>query len=619
MAQKAKNRRRRHLTPGQKLLLTVVLVIVFALCSTVFLNFRALEKMMSDEAEQTEWSEPVDAYVLVPEGELTAPFYNEGFAKVGDYGRGTGVTLENWEPFLAENGVEYYHAELNGQRGYIPCENVTDDQSDLLQESKVYVRSTCHLMPEPDSLDVGTMAQQGTLLRIVGYDYFQDDGAVNMYHVMMGDEFGWIRSDYVCQDYSESMSEWSGPGCSKDYHRSIVGDSYGGGNAGDLDYWPHEKGDFADQGNAMPQDVYALLIPTNHAYPEKVQEYIDLAKGSAVNTFVITICEAGVFAYESDVVKAYQVPNYAYDNTNKEFAEAVQMLHDAGYYVVGRINTFSDSALAYAHPEWAITNPDGTPKLMGGNYWPSAYSREVWKLRVAFAIEAVDNFGLNEIQFDYVRFPDYIRSYLDEGADLKNTFNESRAQALQRFLTYATDIIHDHGAYVGADVFGETANPYVSEYGQYWPALSNVVDVISGMPYPDHFGSYYITNFEWFVPYLHPYRSNLQWGLKVYERQRECATPAIARTWIQTWDDRNYPYNALQIQRQIVALYDADVPGGYMLWYATGSLDIASKLPGAIDYDYRALYEEAEAQNIDLSIYMGVPQEDSDIEGAEED
>ena len=70
--------------------------------------------------------------------------------------------------------------------------------------------------------------------------------------------------------------------------------------------------------------------------------------------------------------------------------------------------------------------------------------------------------GFNEIQFDYVRFPDNTDQYEASGdIDFRNEYGETKAQAIQRFLMYATDILHEYGVYVGADVFGETSRSLV--------------------------------------------------------------------------------------------------------------------------------------------------------------
>ena len=188
------------------------------------------------------------------------------------------------------------------------------------------------------------------------------------------------------------------------------------------------------------------------------------------------------------------------------------------------------------------------------------------------AVEAVELMGFHEIQFDYVRFPDRTSSYENAGTiDFHNTYEETKAQAIQRFLMYAADTIHEHGAYVSADVYGESAFTYVTAYGQYWPAISNVVDAISGMPYPDHFGA----SGSW-LPWEHPYETLNSWGRSVMERQGETATPAAVRTWIQAYNAIHEPYNTYgpdQVAAQIRGLRDAGCTGGYMTWNSAASLD----------------------------------------------
>lgn len=601
-----KQRRAIYLSPGQKMLLVIVLLVLLALCSTVFINLRALSIQQSQE--KISFENPVKGYVMVGERELVAPFYNEGFAVVGQLGRGTEVEMESWEPFITESGDEYYHINWNGEIGYISCSNITDDQSELMQETQLYVRAPVNLMVDSEGLDLGSVAPKGTLLRVMGYDHFKPDGTVNMYHVKMGDELGWIKSEYVVLDYGEAMKVWTGSE-GYDIHETV--DNYGGGEAVELDYWPHAKGDFSAEGNVIPEDVYALYIPASQSTMDVVEEYMDLAKDTAINAFVITLNDGVDMAYRSDWIAQYGImDDYNAYNSPEEFGRVVQRLRDAGYYVIGRVTAFRDAPLAQARPEWAITDWNGMPMEMNDSFWPSLFSRDVWKLKVGFAVEAVDSFAFNEIQFDYVRFPDYIINYIEDGtADLKNTLNESMAQAVQRFLTYATDVLHEHGVYVSADVFGEVANNYVSTYGQYWPAVSNVVDIISGMPYPDHFGRY-MENNRLFIPYKRPYRMLFNWANNAFDRQQECASPALTRTWIQTWDDYDYDYDALAIKRQIVGLYDAGITGGYMLWHGNGTLSVADDLQGVIELDYLDLYQQASRENMLLSDFIEMPTED---------
>mgnify|MGYP002968245314 FL=1 len=146
---------------------------------------------------------------------------------------------------------------------------------------------------------------------------------------------------------------------------------------------------------------------------------------------------------------------------------------------------FNDAHLAADHPEYVISDLNGTPLKISSMYWPSAYNRTVWQYKVELGLEAARPTGFDEIQFDYMRFPDGTWAFEEGTIDYRNENGESKAQAVQRFLMYACDRLHDAGVYVSADVFGECAEAYVTAYGQYWPAISNVVDAISAMPYPD--------------------------------------------------------------------------------------------------------------------------------------
>ena len=67
---------------------------------------------------------------------------------------------------------------------------------------------------------------------------------------------------------------------------------------------------------------------------------------------------------------------------------------------------------------------------IAGSYWPSAFCRYVWEYKVELAKEAVALFGFNEIQFDYVRFPDGTYDYEEDGnIDYRNEYDETNLKA----------------------------------------------------------------------------------------------------------------------------------------------------------------------------------------------
>jgi hypothetical protein len=357
------------------------------------------------------------------------------------------------------------------------------------------------------------------------------------------------------------------------------GNQYGGGSADNLDYFPREKGPIP--GNEMPEECRTLYLVNWRL--EELDKYIAIADASGINAFVVDIVDGGAVGYAADVMTA-NCPTgaAAANNTVEEYRAAIQKLKDAGYYVIGRITTFNDTYYVKDHPEYAIADLNGNPLRLSGAYWPSPCSRTVWQYKVDLAVEAVELMGFQEIQFDYVRFPDSTYRYDKAGTiDYRNTYGETKAQSVQRFLMYAADILHEHGAYVSADVYGESAYTYVTAYGQYWSAISNVVDVISGMPYPDHFGA----SGSW-KPWEHPYDTLYSWGQCVMQRQAETATPAAVRTWIQAYNAIRKPYNKYgpeEIAAQIRGLRDSGCSGGYMTWNAKSSLDKYTSLIPAFE------------------------------------
>ena len=170
-----------------------------------------------------------------------------------------------------------------------------------------------------------------------------------------------------------------------------------------------------------------------------------------------------------------------------------------------------------------VDRANGAPYMLASAYWPSPYQRTVWEYNIRLAIEAAEEMGFNEINFDYIRFPDMIDLDMDN-IDFRNDYDETMAQAINRFLFYARDELHERHVYLSCDVFGETSNDYVCAYGQYWPMMSNIADVMCAMPYPDHFAihDYGIEQAVWEVPYQLLYN----WGPYVMDRQEETPSPA---------------------------------------------------------------------------------------------
>lgn len=495
--------------------------------------------------------------------------YDENYQENGEFYRGTKIELYEKKIIDETTKQEYLKISIDGKLYLVRPDNVVDSYEKTVYEQELYVRTSTTLYKEANSSKILGIVKKGEPVKIIGFDALEN-GFAHKYKIVYNDLVGFLYSKYLVGTKEEAIQPYDEEN-SYQIHLKRT-NTQGGGDAGSLDFYPYEKANFED--NKMPEEVRSLYL--NGGVIQDVDRYIELAKKTNINAFVVDIKDNTAAAYKSKVMEKYSKTNFERAiNSFEDYKEAIQKLKDNGFYVIGRITTFKDSYYVEDHPESAIADASGNPYKHNGSYWPSAYNRNVWEFNVELAKEAVTEMGFNEIQFDYVRFPD--RTYALEKAgkmNLKNTYEETKAQAIQTFLMYACDQIHEIGAYVSADVFGESAHNYVTGYGQYWGAISNVVDVISAMPYPDHFGAYEygIEEIVWTVPYKLLYA----WGNGYASvRQKEIPTPAIARTWIQAYNTVREPYivyDSKKITEEMSALKDAGLNGGFMTWNASSSL-----------------------------------------------
>lgn len=550
-------------------LIGVILVsfICFSLIKTLFVG--VVEQFTNDKK-------------IVASTSLTVPLYDFDYNEIIQIKRGEEVTI--LKDNIINNEQEYSQVKYDKNEYYILSSNLVDDINDAVLEKEMYVRTSVTLYENLESIKIKGLVEKGEKLEVLGFNSINDDGSVDMYKVKYNEQDGYVYGKYLVNNYEESILNYDEEGIYQIHKKR--GDSWGGGDAGTLDYYPYEKPKF--ENNVMPSEVRSLYMDASAVY--NVDEYIKLAKESGINAIVVDIKD-GTVAYPANAMKEYSITNYNRAiNSYEEYKNAIKKIKDAGLYVIGRITTFKDSNYATDHPEDTILDTaTGKSYNHDGSYWPSAFSRDVWEFNVSLAIESVKEMGFNEIQFDYVRFPDRVQSLEKAGKiDYNNTYNESKAQAIQRFVMYACDEIHKYGAYVSIDVFGEAAHTYVTPYGQYWPAISNVADVISGMPYPDHFDKYDY-NFKepvWTIPYDLLYK----WGNEfVVNRQKEIPTPAIVRTWIQAYDaikDPKVIYDADMVSKEIQGLYDAGLTGGFITWNGSSSLTKYKEISSAFGKEY---------------------------------
>ncbi len=243
----------------------------------------------------------------------------------------------------------------------------------------------------------------------------------------------------------------------------------------------------------------------------------------------------------------------------KDIKKFTSELRKEGIYSIARIVTFKDTPLITAYPQWGVRKSDGSLfKDKEGLYWIDPSRRDSWNYMIDIAEETAKA-GFDEIQFDYVRFPDA------KGVkfSVENTQAE-RVKAISGFLEAARTRLTPYNVFISADIFG-----YVSwhnadiEIGQRVDALSPYVDYLSPMLYPSGFNAG--------IPgHPDPVKANYEVVKQSLDKalEKSGTSPLAYRPWLQAFRDYAFDrriYGAKEIREQIAAS-EAFGSCGWILW-----------------------------------------------------
>ncbi|MGH9583579.1 MAG: putative glycoside hydrolase, partial [Bryobacteraceae bacterium] len=173
-----------------------------------------------------------------------------------------------------------------------------------------------------------------------------------------------------------------------------------------------------------------------------------LASDTPVNAVVIDIKgDLGLLSYRAAVPLAAKIGAEKIA-TIPDIHALIERLHRQGIYTIGRIVTFKDNVLCTAHPEFAVRKNGKVFRDREGLAWCDPFVRKVREYNVAIAVDAAKA-GFDEIQFDYVRFPDA------KGVTFSQpSTDESRPKAITSFLAEAHQRLVPYNVFLSADVFG---------------------------------------------------------------------------------------------------------------------------------------------------------------------
>ncbi|CAN5846847.1 putative glycoside hydrolase [soil metagenome] len=287
------------------------------------------------------------------------------------------------------------------------------------------------------------------------------------------------------------------------------------------------------------------------AVANEFEAFLDMAMTTELNALMIDLKdESGHIWYDSTDPTAIEAGAVA---TVFNLTEVVARADELGLYVIGRLVIFQDPVAAKSIPSMAVWDSElNEPYSANGQYFLDPTDPEARAYALSLATEACA-MGVDEIQFDYVRFPDARR----ESAQFDGGVNaETRTSTIKAFLEESVEVLHPMGCAVAADIFGFlTTAQDDGGIGQQWEEVTAAIDVASPMIYPSHYGP------GWFGfdnPNEHP--SDVV-RLALEDGMERLTGNVIVRPWLQ-----DFGYSTDSVRAQIDSTEQFNL--GWMLWNA---------------------------------------------------
>jgi len=242
-----------------------------------------------------------------------------------------------------------------------------------------------------------------------------------------------------------------------------------------------------------------------------------------------------------------------------------RFLHWQGMHAIARIAIFRDERLVAEHPELAVkSRRTGLAWRENGKLvWTDPSQPKVQEYDIALAKKAAES-GVDEIQFDYVRFP-------AEGDQKDASFvfqtqhpDWHRTDVITDFLKHAYAELHPTGVLFSLDVFGVMAwqRPVdLAHTGQDIVGMAKYCDVLSPMIYPSHFFG--------MDGYAHPGDAPEHFIGESMDRFLLITKDSgvVIRPWLQAFRWRTKTYSPKYIETQVLTAKNSGGIG-FLFWNA---------------------------------------------------
>lgn len=306
-----------------------------------------------------------------------------------------------------------------------------------------------------------------------------------------------------------------------------------------------------------PITVKALYLSFWGASPEstRLHEILELAKETEINAVVVDVKnEFGLTSYKTGVKEAAKIVAHR-NRTIRDIASFMQVLREHDMYTIGRIVVFKDGLRAEKHPEVAVKDLNGSRWVnKEGLSWLDPFLPSNQDYNIAIAEDAA-KIGFDEINFDYIRFPEK-----RELKFAKESFLDNRVAAVSTFLRRAKERLQPYGVFISVDTFGQVAwDPGDTGIGQTVISMRDHVDYFSPMLYPSGFAKGTLGLKDPTSDVYKIIRSSLE---------NFDVAPIRVRPWLQAFKDYAHSrtfFNPKKIREQIMAT-EGHGSGGWLLW-----------------------------------------------------
>ena len=317
----------------------------------------------------------------------------------------------------------------------------------------------------------------------------------------------------------------------------------------------------------------------------RLEQIFSFLKKNNLNSVVIDFKDdEGFLTYNSDLETAAELGNISRHINLEDFLSRAEMNN---IYVIARMVVFKDKQLfRFENNKYAVW--DRTADAPWGNmiadedsppvqkeFWVDPFSEEVWDYNISIARE-LERRGVDEIQFDYIRFP--------TDGDLSNAYYRHRKEgmlnneALESFLRKAREIIT---VPISTDLYGFNGWYRMGNWnGQEIDMVSEYVDVISPMFYPSHFPRKFLENYSYLERAELIYNEGSRRAVDIV-KGKSIIRPFVQAFLIGGERDFEKPVYTDYLRRQLKGLYETDA-SGFTLWNASGSYYMVSE--NATDY-----------------------------------